>query len=117
MNAIKLSKAAHNLESIEHSHIVEACKAADQGDLSILKEMYNYGFFGADALIHGQFRFYGWLFDVKPYCRIFLIREAKKNHFRKVYAPDIMSLYRLLGGRHKIKEIYEIQGKELLRKD
>lgn len=112
MNIYKFSPTTKTIEDLKSSKIYKACEAADQKDYSQLKEMFQYCGFGSDSLIRGEFKLQGWCFDLRSYCRVFLIRESDQNHFRKVYAPDKMSLYQILGGRHKIKEIYEINRKD-----
>ena len=96
------------LESLKDSEIYKAIESAEKGDLKPLKDMYKYLCFGSEYLIYGSYRLQGWAFSVAEFCKTYLVREKYENTFRKLLAPNKTCLYNILGGRHRIDEIYEI---------
>lgn len=98
-------------EVLSETRIVKALQAAEQGDLKPLKAMYmEGGLMQQDYLIKGYYRLRGWHFDLKPYCKRYLVNQ-KHYGWQEFYAPYKTALYAVLG-RHNVLEIHQINQSE-----
>lgn len=73
------------------------------------QELYKQYCFGYDNLIHGCYRLGGWYFDLKKYCKCYLVNLRYEHFFRKLYAPNKTSLYNAIGSKYHVIEIYELK--------
>lgn len=79
-----------------------------------LENYYKQYGFGVENLLNGFFKLRGWKYETSHVCKCFLVRLNYDNHFLKFYAPNKTSLYNALGGSHKIAELIEYKGAEMI---
>ena len=106
MNAWAFVKEPADFEQLAESRIVKAVKAADNGNMKPLKEMYSsIATFGGTYLLKGGYKLLGWYFDLTPYCKTYLVNE-KHYGWQEYRTPNKTCLYNMIG-RHNVLEIIE----------
>src|SRR5574344_1413648 len=99
-------KNAATMETLKSSKIYKAVTAADNGDLSLLKDMYQECCCGHECLEKGFYLLSGWKFDISEFCKSYLVKFKYDTCWREYKAPNKTCLYRIIGKRY-ISEICE----------
>lgn len=93
MIAYKFTNTNVELNDLKDSKIYRAIEQAENtGKLDLLKELYTSSF-GVDNLYKGCYLLQGWCFDIKKYCKRYLIKFKHNNCFYEYYAPNKTTLY------------------------
>ena len=107
-NVYQFVNEPREFEDLRESNVYKAMEAANNGDLSLLKNLYTDGYsFGAEHLQNGSYKLFGWYFDFKPFCKRYLV-NLKYYGWTEYTTPNKTCLYRLIG-RHNVIEIHEIK--------
>ena len=108
IKAYKFTDTNKKIEDLKDSQIYIAIEQAENGNLKLLKELYKSSF-GCDNLLKGYYKLLGWKFDIKKYCKRFLIKYKNSDIFHEYYAPNKTTLYNAFYiTKSRIAEIIEI---------
>lgn len=107
--AFKFTDTDVKLEELKDSLIYKAVEQADKtGKTKLLSDLYKSSF-GADNLHKGFYRLRGWHFNIKKYCKRYLIRFKYDDCYREYFAPNKTTLYNSFYiTKSQIREIIEV---------
>lgn len=112
MIAYKFTDTDVKLDDLKDRPIYQAIEQAENtGKTTLLQELYESSF-GCHELYKGGYRLQGWYFDIKKYCKRYLIKTKFNDYFMEYYAPNKTTLYNSFYlSRNDIREIIEVAKK------
>lgn len=105
-NIYKFTETSKDLKDLEDSNIFIAVMDAEKGNLKALKNMFAPFSFGIDNLLQGIYKLQGWAFDIRKYCKKYLVKFRYSNYYSTYYAINKTCLYNAFG-KYNIIDIIE----------